>query len=291
MKTLATWALTSVLLVASGCRLPLKPPIEGGDSPTPKLVSTTDQQATQEVFLKRFESHEPIYFAVGFNEITNAKFQFSFKYRVTDPEGLLTDVAPGFWNGVYFGYTQTSFWDLQSDSAPFFDTNFRPSLFWFRDRIEKYSDDSLQVGFEAGIEHESNGKGGAESRSLNILYLRPKWNWSIGDDDHIEVAPKVWVYIGDLDDNSGIEDFRGYFQLRTRAYDEDGLQLSSELRLGADIDHGYHELDLSYPLNKLFHGNPGAYLHLQYFNGWGESLRTFNSKTPSQVRIGVMLVR
>ena len=67
--------------------------------------------------------------------------------------------------------------------------------------------------------------------------------------------------------------------------------MSSELRVGADTDHGYHQLDLSYALNRLFYGNLGAYLHLQYFNGWGESLRTFNIKTPSQFRIGVMLVR
>ena len=289
--SLAIGALLCTALSSSACLLPQQFADERVVDPAPSRQRKEDLQATQEAFLSRFAAHEPIYFSVGFNEVTNAKFQFSFKYRIADPEGLLIDAAPSFWSGIHFGYTQTSFWDLESASAPFFDTNFRPSLFWFRDRIAKYSSESLKFGFEAGVEHESNGQGGATSRSLNIIYIRPKWNWSLGNDDHFEIAPKVWTYVGDLDDNTGIEDFRGYFQLRTRAYDEDGLQLSSELRIGADTDHGYHQLDLSYPLNKIFYGELGAYLHLQYFNGWGESLRTFNLKTPSQFRIGVMLVR
>ena len=191
IEFVATCALLLAAFNLSGCLLPEPRREEGTESSTGKLPARDYEQASQEIFLSRFASHEPIYFAVGFNEITNAKFQFSFKYRVVDPEGALTDVAPAFWSGVHFGYTQTSFWDLESASAPFFDTNFRPSLFWFRDRIDRYSGEDLKVSFESGFEHESNGKGGLESRSLNIFYVRPKWNWSIGDDDHIEVAPKV----------------------------------------------------------------------------------------------------
>jgi outer membrane phospholipase A len=51
------------------------------------------------------------------------------------------------------------------------------------------------------------------------------------------------------------------------------------------------QLDLSYPLKTATLGNLGGYLHLQYFNGYGESLLDYNRKVRPQFRIGLMITR
>jgi phospholipase A1/A2 len=51
------------------------------------------------------------------------------------------------------------------------------------------------------------------------------------------------------------------------------------------------QVDASYPLRKPTFGNLGGYIHLQYFNGYGESLLDYNRKLRSQFRIGLMVTR
>ena len=73
--------------------------------------------------------HEPMYFLVGGEDPVSARFQFSFRYRLFDDHGVVGEHFPVA-RGLYFGFTQTSLWDLQSDSKPFRDSSFRPSLFY-----------------------------------------------------------------------------------------------------------------------------------------------------------------
>jgi len=55
-------------------------------------------------------------------------------------------------------------------------------------------------------------------------------------------------------------------------------------------NHGSIQLDASYPFRGLLR-NLNGYLHLQYFNGHGESILDYDRKLPSQLRIGLIVVR
>src|SRR5947207_15841262 len=73
--------------------------------------------------------NEPMYFVVGASSHWSARFQLSFKYRLFDNDAGFGKERPWL-TGLYFAYTQTSLWDLEGESKPFFNTSSRPSLLW-----------------------------------------------------------------------------------------------------------------------------------------------------------------
>ncbi len=241
-------------------------------------------------FADNLSFYEPLYFVVGPRVTVNAKFQLGFKYRMLSSEGQLERGRP-IWENVFFGYTQTSLWDLESPSAPFLDTSYKPGFFYldyFRDvRFLGLHVDSA----EGGYQHESNGQGGERSRSLNQLYIRPTFRYGPVDDWHVTIVPKVWIYIGDLSDNPDIADYRGYLDLVLRFGHPDGFEAAATLRKGTSSGYGSIQVDLTYPLDRLFFGNAASYLQFQYFNGWGETLLNYDEKLESQYRIGFSIFR
>lgn len=259
---------------------PVAPTAERGDSGIAQYVPG------------RFTGHEPMYFLVGADD-PNGKFQISFKYQILNPAGPLVHSVPAL-GGLHVAYSQTSFWDLEGESKPFFDNSYRPELLWSADDVRWSLTPSIvsRLGLQAGLQHESNGQSGVDSRSMNFAYIRPSFTFGDagGDGLFLTVAPKVFAYLGDLDDNPDIKDYRGYGELRTVLGWQEGLQLSTVARLGDDWDKGSIQFDLSYPLRKAFAGNVDLYLHAQYFNGFGESLLEYNEST-SAFRLGVSLVR
>lgn len=231
--------------------------------------------------------HEPMYFVAGGNDPRSARYQISFRYRLFDEQGVIAETLP-LVRGLYFGFTQTSLWDLSSESKPFRDTSFRPSLFY----QWKLSDpsDGTSGTLAAGYEHESNGRDNADSRSIDTLFVRAEARYYLPDDrTYIGVEPKAWTYI-DKDDNPDITRYRGYGQLGLRFGRDDGLMLAAVLRRGTD-GVGSTQLDLSYPLRQSIFSGVGAFLHLQYFNGYGQTLLEYNESRHPQFRIGVSIVR
>ncbi len=231
--------------------------------------------------------HEPMYFLVGGNDPASARFQFSFRYRLTDGQGVLDERFP-VETGLYFAFTQTSLWDLESDSRPFRDTSFRPSLFyrWMLSDPE----DGASVALSGGYEHESNGKDEASSRSIDTLFLKAEGRYYLPDGRiYFGVEPKVWAYL-DRDDNPDITRYRGYGELGLRLGSDDGVMLTALLRRGTA---GYmrRQFDLSYPLRRSVFSGVGAFAHLQYLSGYGETLLGYDERRDPQVRIGVSLVR
>ena len=241
-------------------------------------------------FASKLSPDEPLYFVLGWRDGTNAKFQLSFKYRFVNPEGQLTDDVP-FFGHVYFGYTQTSLWDLDSDSKPFFDTSYRPSLFYREESLHEWDDGRGWWWGQIGIEHESNGQGGEDSRSLNIVYVQPvlELDRALGT-AHLTVAPRVWAYLGSLDDNPDLPDYRGYGELRLAVTGRSEWQVAAIARIGTS-GKGSVQADFTYPLDRLFLRTFDAFFHVQVFNGWGESLRTYDQRLPWQIRIGVAAIR
>jgi outer membrane phospholipase A len=233
--------------------------------------------------------YEPMYFIYGTRGNENAKFQLSFKYRFVRPDKALARVLPGI-EDLYLGYTQTSLWDLEQASKPFRDTSYKPRLFYFRESLWRSAGDRLRVGLETGYGHESNGRDGDQSRSIDILYARPVFTLGNRQDYHLVAAPGVWAYL-DKEENPDIDEFRGYGDLYLALQKTDSWQLATTLRLGSGGDKGSVQVDLSYPLTRIGFGNIDGYLLAQYFNGYGESLLDYNRKLRSQFRFGVMLLR
>ncbi|MEZ5276738.1 MAG: phospholipase A [Opitutaceae bacterium] len=241
-------------------------------------------------FARNISFYEPIYFVVGPRVSLNAKFQLGFKYRLLSEEASLAAAMPAL-GDLYLGYTQTSLWDLGSESKPFLDTSYKPGLFYY----EQYSGIRF-FGFElewieGGYQHESNGQGGEDSRSLNTVYVRPSLRYDLPKDWYLRFMPRGFVYIDDLSDNPDLPEYRGYFDLSLKIGQLNGLELSTLVRIGTEPGVGSFQLDLTYPMDRLFFGNAASFLHLQYFDGWGETLLNYDQRLPSQVRIGFTLLR
>ena len=232
--------------------------------------------------------HEPMYFLVGTRGGATAKFQLSMKYRLLDEDSVAAD----FWRPLgklYFGYTQTSIWDLAEQSSPFRDTSYKPSLFYFDPHVSVSKDGSQNLALAGGLEHESNGRDGTFSRSINTAFVRPSWQVFFRENRYFAVSPKIYAYL-DKTDNADIDRYRGNVDLNLRYGRSDGWLWSATLRQGTSST-GSMLLDASWPLRQRFFANAGGFLHLQYFNGYGETLLDYNVRHAPQLRIGFSIVR
>jgi outer membrane phospholipase A len=240
-------------------------------------------------FKEHFFGYEPIYFIVG-GESPAAKFQISFKYQLLNSDGYLAGKAPPL-KGLHLAYTQVSLWDLNQPSAPFLDTSYKPEFFYSWDRVVGgQSTNWIRLDLQSGVQHESNGKAGFDSRSQNVVYFRPTLVLGKPDSLQFTLSPRAWVYVGDLGDNPDLPDYRGYMDLRAIVGWRRGLQLSALGRLGDDGGNGSLQLDLTYPLMTLLSRSFSIYLHAQYFTGYGESFLYYNERS-SAFRFGFSLYR
>ncbi len=255
----------------------------------PEAYPTLDSLSTlYQPYLVNLAAYEPLYFLVGANP-EKSKFQLSFKYRFFNPSMEMVEDSPWL-KGLHFGYTQTSFWDLKSDSAPFEDTIYKPEVFYLSPNIKGGSSWIQGLFFQTGFQHESNGRGGDLSRSTNLLYAKPFFIFY--DEDTrlgIQVAPKMWVYVHNDDDtNPDLKDYRGYFDLEMKMGKVDSFVLGSHLRWA---DEGVStQVDFTYPLHWFLFHNFDFYFHVQYVNALAESLIDYRDRTEA-LRVGLAIVR
>ncbi len=206
-----------------------------------------------------------------------AKFQVSAKLPL-----YLEDT--GF-DGVYFGFTLTSFWQLYNNEAskPFRETNYEPEVFWQETAdysVLGYKFNTFQVGFN----HMSNGQSGLRSRSWNRLFASIVFS----DNDDIYYLKTLYRIPEDEkedpldptgDDNPDIEDYYGRMEF---GYGRKigAFKVLALLRNNLDFDEnrGSIQLDFTYPISDRYE------VLLQYFNGYGDSLIDYNR---SQERIGI----
>lgn len=269
---------------------PLPSPGSPGDGESPG----SDESLVDRI-VGGLSPYEPMYFVAGgdVGDVT-ARFQFSAQYRIflteageRDTPGLLDDFSR-ILDDIYTGYTQTSVWDLSSSSAPFRDTSFRPSIYYFNPDLLGPESFPGQLGLQAGLEHESNGKSGDDSRSINILFARPIVTFGDPDAYHWTISPKVYAYL-EKSDNPDIADYRGYVDLLLKYGHPDGLELSATLRKGTRKSFGSAQVDATYPVTRLL-PHLGAFLHLQYFYGYEETILDYDKNAGSQIRAGLMIV-
>ena len=264
---------------------------------------------------RHISGYDPIYFAIGWRERFNARFQFSFKYRIFErgPPGEL------WWKqlarDVYVAYTQTSIWDLETFSKPFYDSSYKPTAFLLHEeRLDP--EGAWRVNWQLGAQHESNGKGGgaaptvsgsglisattslrhpADTRSLNTLYFAPRVRWTGDDGLFVEAGARASAFF-QVDENPDIARYRGYVELSLRGGFDRGLQFATQLR-GHPRGHGSVEFNATWPANQtpllklILPETLGGYAQIQYFNGYGESLLDYDVRRKDQLRFGMMIVR
>ena len=218
--------------------------------------------------------YEPIYmlFTHDFSKKPDRKadelhFEFSFERPITYD-------ALGLGEKISFSYAQNSWWQITQDSAPFRESNYRPELYI-----------SAPVPFadelKLGAMHESNGKGGEESRSWNRLYAQSTWSA-----DGFSITPRAWYAFWLDRTNEDIADYMGYGDLRA-SYTFGKQRLSALWRNNLHFDgsnRGAIELNYSFPIF-----NSGFYGYLRYFNGYGESLADYK-RSVNKIGIGLSFV-
>ena len=208
----------------------------------------------------------------------------SFKFRIFQPEN---PASTALLDNLYFGYTQFSLWDLGKESAPFRDTNYRPSLFYYRPDTGIQGGALSRLSFAGGIEHESNGRDGDASRAINTVFVRPTFHFGDLTDYHWKFEPKLYAYLTRAG-NTDIANYRGFGDFRVSYGAPNGWELAATLRKGTHKGYGSVDAQLTYPMSRIFSGTAG-YLFVQYFTGYGESLLDYNHKLGSQLRIGYSL--
>lgn len=204
------------------------------------------------------------------SEDAEVKFQLSIRQRILDTH-------------LYFAYTQKSFWRVwdQEDSRPFRETNHNPEIFyrWERDRFRPG-----WLALAVGAEHESNGAREPTSRSWNRLYLQ-----SEVEAGRFWCRLKLWYRLSEEvkrfpedpagDENPDIEDFLGNGEIRLGCDFRGGQKASLMGRYNPGTGKGALQVDFSLPSPSR-----NAYLYLQLFTGYGESLIDYHR---SLTRYGV----
>jgi outer membrane phospholipase A len=285
-------AITPVVDAGTGIAVPQAEVVAAGASPD---AGPAPQQAVARLgsvpqtpfdrFRSSISEYKPVYFDVGTRGDVTARFQLSAKYRLFTPED---SAHPRFYENLYLGYTQISLWDLQGDSKPFIDTTFNPSAFWLSDNVWSSANQNWRLGFAGGVEHKSNGKAGPDSRSLNDGYVQPAVNYRFDGGSTLTFAPKLMSYVGVADENADYSKYNGHVEYNLRWAQDNGAVVSAMYKQG-DAARRTTELDFAWPLQRTWL-NMNGYVHLQYFNGYGETLLDYNRRGDSQFRIGLSLV-
>lgn len=295
-----------VLEIAEGLRLPVlgvvmmrepnAAPAPGAPRPAlpadqPVVSSLGGQTAVSQLsrsFADHFSALDPMYFIYG-TKSPAAKFQFSLKYRLF-AFGAGPDDTPA--STVQFGYTQRSLWDASRSSSPFYDTSYLPSLF-YQFLAPAPDPDSRGIltwlGAASGYQHESNGQAGELSRGMNTLYVRSGVMLGRPDQWHALVVARVFDYIWDLSGNPQIKDYRGYGDWGLTLADGGGVSLAYTGWSGQRGNHLTGQFDLNIPV-KIKVLDFATYFLVQYFDGYGESLRAYEVRSDS-VRAGISLIR
>lgn len=247
-----------------------------GSVPDPKPFSM--YESVFQPFFVNFSSYKPVYFLFGVEPgLEETTFQLSFKYKLFnfEQENWLKNAV----EKIHIAYTQQSFWDLGSDSAPFEDSRYMPEVFYYEDDLGIKLPYLLGSGFLFGYQHESNGRAGDDSRSTNYIYFQPVFVFHFCGNLMAAVKPKVWTYLNNNKNTNGdLADYRGYFDLETTIGHSYGLALTSHYRHGEEGPT--IQLDLSYPMNRIPYLKRllNVYVYARYSSGYSEQMLKYDRR-------------
>lgn len=181
---------------------------------------------------------------------------------------------------ISFAYTQKSFWQTFEESAPFRENNYEPELF-----LTIPYDNEYLKSYKIGLNHQSNGRGGLESRSWNRAYIEGTFQL-----DSLLIKPKVWYRIPESkDDNPEIVDYLGYGELNlVYAYKKHQFDLLLRNNFKNENKSGV-DLTWTFPL-PFIENQKNVYGMINYFNGYGNSLIDYDRQV-NKIGFGIALTR
>ena len=190
------------------------------------------------------------------------EFQVSFKFPL----------ARQLWgnNDLLAAFTAKSWWQFYNDddnvSSAFRETNYEPEVF-----LRHYGGPELPGGrlaaFDIGLNHQSNGRSQALSRSWNRVMGHAYLDY--GD---LAFAIRGWYRIPEDeedDDNPHMHRYYGYGDVRA-IWAPNRNTFTAMLRPGTE-KVGY-ELTWSYPITDILR------VYALYFSGYGESLLDYDQR-------------
>ncbi len=190
------------------------------------------------------------------------------KYQLSVKSHMLGEDRSTLW----FAYTQLSFWQFydQAHSNPFRETNYEPEIIYSY-RPENLSRGSTSLSFlNGGLVHQSNGQSLPRSRGWNRIYAQAGIETELSTNQRLDVLVRYWKRLGGGgvdDDNPDIVNYLGHGDLELRYYYGPGMLSAIKKARSIQLDLG---------LSLLPVGIENANFHIQYFNGYGESLIDYN---------------
>jgi outer membrane phospholipase A len=225
--------------------------------------------------------YKPNYFIAG-DKDDQVKFQVSAKYNLIYPSNI----------GLWVAYTQKAFWRLYDDSAPFWEFNHEPELFYMFEskknifNIDTGVLDHIQL---APIYHKSNGRDGLDSRGMNLYY--GEIQLSVGKIYNFGVVAKAFKYYSVSKKNEDIDQYIGnaegevFFQLKsknTEFFDKEKIYI----RGGGNHESGKGWLEGGVKdrlITTLFQ----PFFYVQVFHGYGEAMVNYDKKDTA-IRVGLV---
>lgn len=199
---------------------------------------------------------------------------------------------------VFLGYTQKAFyqvWD-KKHSRPFRELNYNPEFFMQWDNLAGMK--WLRLGI---WEHESNGERfryAADgtvlnySRTWNRIYLFP----TVSLNDHFDIGLKLWEItdrymdkdeISYYQDNPDLADYMGNAELYLNwegSWGKSSYMFRRGYQNGTETWQWDHRV--SFFQMGLSESWKNTFLHLQWFQGYGESLIDYNRKV-NKLALGI----
>lgn len=282
--------------------------LASGDNPAREVqLSRVDLDAiavAAQFGSRYFDLSEPNYFITAREKpkrtlqpgesVNQVKFRVALRYPIVSFAGR------GGESGFYLGYRQDSFWHLWEESAPFFDNNYNPHVYFNFDGLDVVDSD-WAPSIRVALDHQSNGRDGPESRSWNRVIA----GLDLGNYHRTPIFGHIrfWRPFSVSDQNTDIVDWagRGEVSVSLQPLVHHGYGLGA---LGARLTSRVGGQDLVRNTEiSLFLGSriigrsplariPGSFnasLMAQYFSGSAENLLTYRSAR-SVWRLGIATV-
>jgi phospholipase A1 len=207
----------------------------------------------------------------------NTKIQFSFKLKLLQADEL------------YLGYTQTMFWELGRRSNPFSEINYNPELFYQFIQAKNSYFNYIYVGYG----HISNGLEEQASKSIDMFFL------DFHSDEQMKTLEiyfllRIQALFNEDEFNRDIREYYGPLNLKVYFNKLAEKLLSSEElyieyyncgRLAQNFRRSSYRISLR---AKPWNDKASPKLFIQYFNGFAENLRNYNSREETY-RLGLSI--